>query len=144
MRYCLQCGSEYRDEIKQCTDCGSTELVHAEQMQGRSQPLPHPVDLRQQFVVAGTAEDPLSAEREVQLLQAAGIPAILRARGGGTIDNLTSPAAPWWEILAPQESVARATELIHQDRAQLEANAEEATRAAEEEEAEQEQASRKG
>src|SRR5712664_2586510 len=80
MRYCLQCGSEYRDEIKQCTDCGSKELVQAEQMQGRSQPLPHRVDLRQ-FVVAGTAEDPLSAEREVQLLQAAGIPAILRARG---------------------------------------------------------------
>ncbi len=95
-------------------------------------------------MVAGTAEDPLSAEREVQLLQAAGIPAILRARGGGAIDNLTSPAAPWWEILAPQELVARATELIRQDRAQLEANAEEATRAAEEEEAEQERASRKG
>ncbi len=144
MRYCLQCGSEYRDEIKQCTDCGSTELVSAtEQMQRRSQPLPHRVDLRQ-FVVAGTADDPLSAEREVQLLQAAGIPAILRARGGGAIDNLTSPAAPWWEILAPQESVARAAELIRQDRAQLEANAEEATRAAEEEEAEQERATRKG
>jgi predicted nucleic acid-binding Zn-ribbon protein len=143
MRYCLQCGSEYRDEIKQCTDCGSTELVHPEQMQGRSQPLPHRVDLRQ-FVVAGTAEDPLSAEREVQLLQAAGIPAILRARGGGAIDNLTTPSAPWWEILAPQESVARAAELIRQDRAQLEANADEATRAAEEEEAEQELASRKG
>jgi hypothetical protein len=142
MRYCLQCGSEYRDEIKQCTDCGSKELVPAEQMQGRSQPLPHRVD-HGQFVVAGTAEDPLSAEREVQLLQAAGIPAILRARGAGAIDNLSSPAAPWWEILAPQESVARATELIRQDRAQLEANAEEATRAAEEEEAEQEQASRK-
>jgi hypothetical protein len=100
------------------------------------------VDQRQ-FVVAGTAEDPLSAEREVQLLQAAGIPAILRPRGGGAIDNLTTPAAPWWEILAPQELVAHATELIRQDRAQLEANAEEATQAAEEEEAEQERASRK-
>ena len=143
MRYCLQGGSEYRDEIKQCTDCGSTELIHAEQMQRRSPRMPHRVDLRQ-FVVAGTADDPLSAEREVQLLQAAGIPAILRARGGGAIDNLTSPAAPWWEILAPQESVARAAELIRQDRAELEANADEATRAAEEEEAEQERASRKG
>jgi DNA-directed RNA polymerase subunit RPC12/RpoP len=142
MRYCLQCGSEYRDEIKQCTDCGSKELVQTEQIQGRSQSLPHRVDQRQ-FVVAGTAEDPLSAEREVQLLQAAGIPAILRPRGGGAIDNLTTPAAPWWEILAPQELVARATELIRQDRAQLEANAEEATQAAEEEEAEQERASRK-
>jgi hypothetical protein len=97
-----------------------------------------------QFVVAGTAEDPLSAEREVQLLRAADIPAILRARGGGTIDNLTTPAAPWWEILAPQESVARAAELIRQDRAQLEADADEATRAAEEEEAEQERSTRKG
>jgi DNA-directed RNA polymerase subunit RPC12/RpoP len=142
MRYCLQCGSEYRDEIEQCTDCGSKELVRAEQMQGRSQRMPHRVDSRQ-FVVAGTAEDPLSAEREVQLLQAAGIPAILRARGGGAIDNLTSPAAPWWEILAPQESVVRATELIREDRAQLEANAEDATHAAEEEVAEQERASRK-
>lgn len=143
MRYCVQCGSEYRDEIRQCTDCGSTELVQAEEMQRRSQQLPHRVDMRQ-FVVAGTADDPLSAEREVQLLQAAGIPAILRARGGGAIDNLTTPAAPWWEILAPQELVTRAAELIRQDRAQLDANAEEATRAAEEEEAEQERASRRG
>src|SRR5260370_37652966 len=116
MRYCLQCGSECRDEIKQCTDCGSKELVQAEQMKGRSQPLPHRVDQRQ-FVVAGTAEDPLSAEPEVQLLQAAGIPAILRARGAGAIDNLSSPAAPWWEILAPQESVRRATALIRLVRA---------------------------
>ena len=143
MRYCLQCGSEYRDEIKQCADCGSTQLVRAEEIQRRGQQLPHHVDMRQ-FVVAGTAEDPLSAEREVQLLRAADIPAILRARGGGTIDNLTTPAAPWWEILAPQESVARAAELIRQDRAQLEADADEATRAAEEEEAEQERSTRKG
>jgi len=143
MRYCLQCGSEYRDEIKQCADCGSTQLVRAEEIQRRGQRLPHHVDMRQ-FVVAGTAEDPLSAEREVQLLRAADIPAILRARGGGTIDNLTTPAAPWWEILAPQESVARAAELIREDRAQLEADADEATRAAEEEEAEQERSTRKG
>jgi predicted nucleic acid-binding Zn-ribbon protein len=143
MRYCLQCGSEYRDEIKQCADCGSTQLVRAEEMQRRGQRLPHRVDMRQ-FVVAGTAEDPLSAEREVQLLRAADIPAILRARGGGTIDNLTTAAAPWWEILAPKESVARAAELIRQDRAQLEADADEATRAAEEEEAAQERSTGKG
>jgi len=142
MKYCVQCGSEYRDDIKQCADCGSTELVHAEELGRRGKRPAARVDQRN-FVVAGTAEDPLSAERESQLLQQAGIPSFVRAQHAGTIDNLTSPLAPWWEILTPEESAARAAELIRQDRAQLEANAEEATRAAEEEEAEQERASGK-
>jgi len=142
MKYCVQCGSEYRDDIKQCADCGSTELVHAEELGRRGKRPAARVDQRN-FVVAGTTEDPLSAERESQLLQEAGIPSFVRAQHAGTIDNLTSPLAPWWEILTPEESAARAAELIRQDRAQLEANAEEATRAAEEEEAEQERASGK-
>ena len=142
MKYCVQCGSEYRDDIKECADCGSTNLVQAPEMRGGGKRPGTTVD-RRRFVVAGTTEDPLSAERESQLLQAAGIPSFVRAQHAGTIDNLTSPLAPWWEILTPEESAARASELIRQDRAQLEANAEEATRAAEEEEAEQERASGK-
>jgi len=142
MKYCAQCGSEYRDDIKECADCGSTELVQAEEIRGRGKRPAARMDQRN-FVVAGTTEDPLSAERESQVLQAAGIPSFVRAQHTGTIDNLTSPLAPWWEILTPEESAARAAELIRQDRAQLEANAEEATRAAEEEEAEQERASGK-
>jgi len=142
MKYCVQCGSEYRDDIQKCADCGSTELVRADEMRRRGKRPPARVDERL-FVVAGTTQDPLSAERESQLLQAAGIPSFVRAQHAGTIDNLTSPLAPWWEILTPEDSAARAAELIRQDRAQLEANAEEATRAAEEEEAEQERAAGK-
>ena len=142
MKYCAQCGSEYRDDIKECADCGSTELVHADEIRRRAKRPAARVDQRN-FVVAGTTEDPLSAERESQVLQAAGIPSFVRAQHVGTIDNLTSPSAPWWEILTPEDSAARAAELIRQDRAQLEANAEEAARAAEEEEAEQERATGK-
>jgi hypothetical protein len=143
MKYCAQCGSEYRDDIKECADCGSTDLVHDQEIRGRGKRPAARMDQRN-FVVAGTTEDPLSAERESQVLQAAGIPSFVRAQHTGTIDNLTSPSAPWWEILTPEDSAARAAELIRQDRAQLEANAEEATRAAEEEEAEQERATGKG
>jgi hypothetical protein len=103
--------------------------------------LPRELDERR-FVVAGTAEDPLTSERFEQVLQNAQIPVFPRARRGGTVDNLSTPEAPWWEILVPEDLLAKAAELIRQERARIESGAEEAGRAAEEEEQEGEEAER--
>jgi len=103
--------------------------------------LPNELDERR-FVVAGTAEDPLTSERLEQVLQNAQIPVFPRARRGGTMDNLSTPEAPWWEILVPEELLAKAAELIRQERSRIESGAEEAGRAAEEEEQEEEEADR--
>jgi len=136
MRYCSKCGSEYQDQVKVCADCGGTELIAAEEMRRRGKRLPHEEDDRN-FVRADTAEDPLRAEHFVAVLKQAQIPVLSRSHGS-VMDPITSPGGPWYEILVPEEFLGRATELLRQERAKEDAGADEAARAAEEEEAEQE------
>jgi hypothetical protein len=93
----------------------------------------------------GTAEDPLTAEDFVRLLETNQIPVFSRARRAGTVDMLTTGnPQPWWEILVPEEHAARATELLAQEKENLDATSEEAAQAAEDEERETEQASAPG
>lgn len=135
MRYCVQCGSEYQDDVRECADCGATDLVTEEELHRRGKMRWNELDTRQ-FALAATAEDFLTSQRFVRVLEDAQIPVLPRARRVGTVDALTTPGGPWWEILVPEESVARASELIRQERANIDAEASEAIRAAEEEEAE--------
>jgi hypothetical protein len=141
MKYCAECGSEYQDHVTECADCPGSQLVDAETMRQRGLPLPHERDTRE-FIRVGTAEDPLTAEDFVRMLEAEHIPVFSRPRRAGTVDMLTTGnPLPWWEILVPEEHVARATELLAREKAQLDATADEAAQAAEEEELEGEAAS---
>src|SRR5260370_3262607 len=133
MKYCTQCGSEYREGVTVCGDCGGTELVTAEQMHQRGLLLPQELDVRR-FVVAGTADDPLTSERLEQVLRDAQIPVFPRARRGGTMGNLSTPGAPWGESLVPEEHLAKAAELIPQERSRSQAAAARPLRAAQERE----------
>ncbi|WP_224366165.1 putative signal transducing protein [Hyalangium versicolor] len=140
MKYCVECGSEYQDHVTECADCPGSQLVDAETMRQRRLPLPHERDTRE-FIRVGTAEDPLTAEDYVRLLEAEHIPVFSRPRRGGTVDVLTTGNPhPWWEILVPEDQVQKATELLAREKAQLDATAEEAAQAAEEEERETENA----
>ena len=144
MKYCVECGSEYQDQVTECADCPGSQLVDAEGMRQRGLPLPHERDTRE-FIRVGTAEDPLTAEDYVRLLEEEHIPVFSRPRRGGTVDVLTTGNPhPWWEILVPEEHVAKATELLAREKAQLDATADEAARAAEEEEREGETTSPPG
>jgi hypothetical protein len=138
MKYCVKCGSEYQDNVTECADCPGTALVDAEGMRQRGLPLPGQLDTRE-FVRVGAADDMLTADDYVQLLEDAGIPVIAHAHRGGTVDALTTGVVQdWWEVLVPREHVARATELLAREQATLAATADEAARAAEEEERETE------
>lgn len=138
MKYCIECGSEYQDNATECSDCPGSQLVDAEGMRQRGLPLPHERDTRE-FIRVGTAEDPLTAEDYVRMLESERIPVFSRPRRAGTVDALTTGnVLPWWEILVPEEHAARATELIGREKANLQATEEEAARAAEEEELETE------
>ena len=138
MKYCVECGSEYQDGVTECADCPGSQLVEAEGMRQRGLPLPHERDTRE-FLRVGTAEDPLSAEQFVRILEAERIPVFSRPRRAGTVDVLTTGnPMPWWEILVPEEHTQRAAELLAQEKARLESSADEASRAAEEEELESE------
>jgi hypothetical protein len=137
MMYCPECGSEYKDDAKRCAD-DDAELISAEKMRQRGLPLPGERDTRR-FVRVSTAEDPLSAEQFVAALSQAQIPSFARPRRAGSVDGLTSAVTgPWWEIVAPEEQASKAQELIEVERKRIEASADEAARAAEEEEAEME------
>jgi hypothetical protein len=138
MKYCMQCGSEYQDGVKVCADCPGSGLVDAETLSQRDIPLSSESDTRK-FVRAITAEDPLTAEEYVRVLEAERIPVFVRPRRGGVVDALTTGALePWWEIMVGEEHVQRAIPLLVQEKARLDATADEAALAAEEEERETE------
>ncbi len=138
MKYCVECGSEYEDHVTECADCPGSELVDAETMRKRGLLPSLEQDTREFFRVA-SAEDPLTAEDYVRLLEAEHIPVFSRARRGGTVDVLTTGNPhPWWEILVPEEHVQRATELLAQEKTRMDSTSDEAAKAAEEEELETE------
>ncbi len=132
MIYCTHCGSEYEDGVTSCADCGGVELVGAEEMKRRGLKLPQDLDTRK-FVRAATAEDPLTSERYVAVLEAAQIPVFARPRRAGPVDGLTTAAAPWWELLVPEEHLERASQLLEEEREVEESTTAENIRAAEEE-----------
>ncbi|QRN94581.1 DUF2007 domain-containing protein [Archangium violaceum] len=134
MKYCMQCGSEYQDGVKECADCPGSALVDAETMRQRHIPLPSEGDTRK-FVRAATAEDPLTAEDYVRLLESKNIPVFARPRRTGSVDVLTTGVLePWWEIMVGEEFLERSVQLLSLEKAELDATADEAARAAEEEE----------
>jgi hypothetical protein len=136
MKYCVECGSEYQDGATECVDCRGAKLVDAQTMRATGRANPGERDTRT-FVRAGTAEDPLSAERYVEVLEAAGLDPLVRSRRAGSVDSLTTGIVlPWWELLVPEPQLARAVDLLREERSRFEATAEEAARAAEEEERE--------
>jgi hypothetical protein len=138
MKYCMQCGSEYQDGVKECADCPGVTLVDAETMRQRHVALPGETDT-QKFVRAATAEDPLTADDFVALLEKERIPVFSRPRRTGTVDVLTTGALePWWEIMVPEEYQERAIQLLMREESTLRATADEAALAAEEEELETE------
>jgi hypothetical protein len=138
MKYCMQCGSEYQEGVKECADCPGSALVDAEAMHQDHVPLPDERDTRK-FVRALTAEDPLTAEDYVRLLELERIPVFARPRRTGTVDVLTTGTLePWYEIMVGEEHLERAVQLLAQEKARLDSTADEAARAAEEEELETE------
>ncbi len=133
MRYCSRCGAESRDDASACVRCGGT---HFEGAQKQAKFSPREQDHRK-FVRVGSAEDPLTSEHLIGVIQAAHIP-VLSQSHGSVMDPITSPSGPWWEIMVPEEFAARATELIEREKSRMAAAADDAARAAEEEEAETE------
>ena len=135
MRYCSRCGAECGDATS-CTRCGGTDLLRPEELARDARPPSAEQDQRK-FVRVGTAEDPLTSEHLTGVIRAAHIPVLSRSHLS-VMDPITSPGGPWWEIMVPEELAGKASELIERERSRMAAAAEDAARAAEEEEAESE------
>ena len=73
------------------------------------------------FVRIGEAEDPFTADLLADALAEAEIPVLARAGRDQLMDTLVDPAPGAWEILVPEDMAPRATVLLEQRRAELDA-----------------------
>ena len=85
------------------------------------------------FTVATSVQDPLSAERLVELLQEAQLDAFSRAGGAASSAAFASASPAFWDILVPSDALEQAHGIIRTELAQIERDGEANAKAAEEE-----------
>lgn len=85
------------------------------------------------FTVATQVQDPLSAERLVEVLCEAGLDSFSRVGGAGSTDGLAAASPAMWDILVPTEGLAKASTLITEELATIEREGDENARLADEE-----------
>jgi hypothetical protein len=90
---------------------------------------------KRRFTLVTQVDDPLTLDAYLRVLEAAGI-AVLSLDDEGVVGGITDGfSGKLYEIRVPEESLARATQLLTEEQARLEASASEAGEAAVEEEA---------
>lgn len=85
------------------------------------------------FAVATSVQDPLIAEKLVEALREKELDAFSRPGGAASAAAFASASPAFWEILVPSESFELAERIIRELLEDVEKNAEENARAAEEE-----------
>lgn len=85
------------------------------------------------FTVAMQVQDPLSAERLVEVLREAGIDGFSRVGGAASSDAFAAASPAFWDILLPSERLAEAQKLLDEELAAIDREGEENAKAAEEE-----------
>jgi hypothetical protein len=85
------------------------------------------------FAVAASVQDPLTAERLVEVLQEAKLDAFSRAGGAASTAAFAQVQPAFWDILVPGEHFEQAEALIKVELAGIEKDAEANAAAAEEE-----------
>lgn len=85
------------------------------------------------FTVAATVEDPLTAERLVDVLQEAEVDAFHRAGGAAASGPFAATSQAFWDVFVPNEALAKAEPLIKAELDLIEKDAEANAAAAEEE-----------
>ena len=85
------------------------------------------------FTVATSVQDPLTAERLVEVLQEAKLDAFSRAGGAASSAAFASASPAFWDILVPTEAMAQAEALIRTELQEIERDGDANAKAAEEE-----------
>jgi shikimate 5-dehydrogenase len=83
------------------------------------------------FAVATTVQDPLSAERLVDALQAGGLDAFVRTGGAASSAAFAAAQSAFYDVLVPSESFEKASALIREVLELIERDAEANAQAAE-------------
>jgi hypothetical protein len=85
------------------------------------------------FAVVTSVQDPLTAQRLIEVLQDAQLDAFSRAGGAASSAAFASASPAFWDILVPTEGAAKAEELIRAELELIERDGEANAAAAEEE-----------
>lgn len=85
------------------------------------------------FTVATTTSDPLTAERLVAVLTEAGLDAFSRAGGAASSNPLSPAEGAFFDVLVATESIEKAAPLVEKELEEIERDAAENAKAAEEE-----------
>ena len=85
------------------------------------------------FTVAASVQDPLTAERLIEVLQEAKLDAFSRAGGAASSAAFASASPAFWDILVPSDGFEEAQALINTELQEIERDGEANAKAAEEE-----------
>lgn len=130
MRYCPSCDEEYRDDVAACADDGTPlldrEAWEAERTrQGRRpEPLTH-------LEAIARFDSRFEAEEIAAELAKEGVEVSLVSTKPGISGPLTSALPAEWSLVVPAAQAERAAALVDEWRAELEASATDAEKAAE-------------
>jgi hypothetical protein len=109
MKYCSKCGSEYLDDIKECTGC-EIELVSEAEWEGIVKKRQAEDD--EVFVNVMTLDDQFEADVVKDALEKENIPVLVRSFRDTSFDGIFESQKGWGAVLVPDEFRKRANEII--------------------------------
>jgi hypothetical protein len=112
MKYCPECGEEYRDDVATCSDCAVTLVGEA------AYRALHPEDFAEaglpadDLVTVMTAENRFEAERARAALEQEEIPVLVRSFYDTAYDGLFVAQKGWGHIQVRKKDQAAAEEIL--------------------------------
>lgn len=113
MKYCPQCGAEYREEIAHCADC-EVALVSGEAYarEVRRQEEARERLAREEFVTVKVAENPFEAERLKNALEQEGIAVLVRTFHDTAYNGIYEAQKGYGNVEVPESERERAEKVV--------------------------------
>ena len=111
MKYCIQCGAEYKDEVNVCSDCNEP-LVTPQEFQRKRDEEKQFQEETKYLVKVFTLKDRFEADVIKSELEKEGIPVLIRSFSDTAYNGIYIPQKGWGEVRVPESKQERAREII--------------------------------